>query len=461
MGFFSFFKRKTPKPAPRTKPQAPTQAQPPSRPQPKPATTASPSVVATSAAAPDNKAILTAADISRLLPLRLLPARVIKYLAKQGKVSDFQAGAVIAKDTFARTPVYLLKGTLEFHCNGTLGQVIQDEDTNAAFPLPFEDADLDQVIVKTPARLVSFAQELVQNAERISIDKRQPDKARATSKLNSGVFTELLEDAKTGQLELPSAPDLGVRIGRAIDNPDASSDEIARIIQLDPALTARLIQVANSPLYSGLGKIANCTTAVTRLGMTTTRNLVISFLLKNLFRHHSKVLQRAMDDVWSQSTKVAAISSVLAKVTPKLDPGRALLAGLIHQIGAIAVINDAKRHPEISTDPEALDLAVKQLGTEIGAIILEQWNFGDDLVDVVRYSGDWMRDAGNEPSYTDLVMIARLHSQIGKPSMLHLPRLDLVPAFHKLALGHLSPRMSLVILDQSEKDIQEVEALLN
>lgn len=451
MGFFSFFKRKTPKPAPPVQPQA----KPQPKPQPQPVTAAAP---AATAAIEDG---LTADDISRLLPLRLLPQRVIRYLARQGKLVHYQTGAVVPKADHPGDKIYLVSGSLEFCTPGAPGQLIGDRDANAAFPLPFEDSDVHEIIARAPTQLVHFAKELVQNAERISIDKRQLEKGSPVSKLHSGVFSELLEDAKTGQLELPSAPDLGVRIGRAIDNPDASSDEIARIIQLDPALTARLIQVANSPLYSGLGKISNCTTAVTRLGMTTTRNLVISFLLKNLFRHQSKVLQKAMDEVWTQSTKVAAISSVLAKVTPRLEPGRALLAGLIHQIGAIAVINDAKRHPEIANDPEALDQAVKQLSTEIGAIILEQWNFGDDLVDVVRHSGNWMRDEGNEPTYTDLVMIARLHSQIGKPGMMLLPRLDLVPAFHKLVLGHLSPRMSIAVLDQSEKDIQEVEALLN
>lgn len=452
MGFFSFFgffKRKTPKTpgsVSETKPRASRSPTPPVTPNP------------TAAQAMD--AALTDQDIARLLPLRLLPPRVIQYLAKQGRPVQYPAGAPIQKPAQSADVVYLISGCLEFHCAGQQNQRISAKDAKASFPLSLDDPDIDTIIATEPSRLAHFSRELVQNAERISVDKTEAPKP-AGSRLGSGVFAELLEDAKTGQLELPSAPDLGVRIGRAIDNPDASSDEIARIIQLDPALTARLIQVANSPLYSGLGTISNCATAVTRLGMGTTRNLVISFLLKNLFRSQSKTLQKAMDDVWAQSTRVAAISSVLAKVTPKLEPGRALLAGLIHQIGAIAVINDAKRHPDIARDPEALDKAVKQLGSEVGAIVLEQWNFGADLVDVVLHSGNWMQDAGNEPSYTDLVTVARLHSRIGTPDMSQLPRLDLVPAFHKLALGHLSPRMSIAILDQSEKDIQAVEALLN
>jgi HD-like signal output (HDOD) protein len=398
--------------------------------------------------------------MSHLLPIRLLPQRVIGYLTKQAQVKDYATATPLTEAELSTNHhvIYLLFGSLECSIKGAHQQVIAAKTTKAAFPLRFDD---QEVITKEPTRLLYFSRDLIQSAEKIAADGSLSGKPGPDAGQDPGIFTDLVEDAKTGNLELPSAPDLGVRIGRAIDNPDANSNEIARIIQMDPALTARLIQVANSPLYSGLGQITNCTTAVTRLGMATTRNLVISFLLKNLFRSQSKVLQKAMDDVWAQSIKVAAISSVLAKVTPRLEPGRALLAGLIYQIGAIAVINDAKRHAEISRDAEALQRAVKQIGPQVGAIILEQWNFGDDLVDVVLNSGNWMRDQGDEPSYTDLVMIARLHSQIGKPGMAHLPRLDLVPAFHKLMLGQLTPKMSIAILDQSAKDIQEVEALLS
>lgn len=465
MGFFSFlnfFKRKAPKAAARTQPQTQPQTQAYGSPQaqaqqkPPPAPTKSTPVATNRAPAPK----LSVQDISHLLPIRLLPHRVIAYLAKQSQLKHYESQTPLGKaelDT-EHSVIYLLSGSLECSIQGAHHQRISAKTTKAVFPLSVDDQD---VVTKEPTQLLYFSKDLIHSAEKIAAEGSLSGTATPNAGIDQGVFTDLLEDAKTGNLELSSAPDLGVRIGRAMDNPNTNSNEIARIIQMDPALTARLIQVANSPLYSGLGQITNCANAVTRLGMATTRNLIISFLLKNLFRSQSKVLQKAMNDVWTQSIKVAAISSVLAKVTPKLEPGRALLAGLIYQIGAIAVINDAKRHAEISRDAEALQRAVQQIGPQVGAIILEQWNFGDDLVDVVLNSGNWMRDQGDEPSYTDLVMIARLHSQIGKPGMAHLPRLDLVPAFHKLMLGQLTPKMSIAILDQSAKDIQEVEALLS
>lgn len=406
---------------------------------------------------------LTADDVARFLPIRLLPRRVMGYLARQAQVYQYQAGARIPKDEqgMDQETLYLLSGTLEFRLNGAFIRRIDAKDAKSTFPIAFSADTSEEVLVIHESRLLHFPKELVAGAEKMSADGKHYGSVPSDTDLNPGVFIELLDKAEKGGLELPSPPDLGVRISKAIDNPDASIDEVVRIIQLDPALTARLIQVSNSPLYSGLGKIQNANMAVTRLGLDTTRNLVISFLLKNLFQNKSKILQRAMHQVWVQSSRVAAISSVLAKVTPKLDSGRALLAGLVHQIGAIAVINAATQYSELMEDPDALQDAVKQLGPQIGAIILEQWNFGEDLVDVVVNSTDWMRDEDPNPNYTDLVMVARLHAAIGTPLMRHLPRMDLVPSFHKLGLGKLTPAHSSVILVEAEKNIHEVEALLN
>lgn len=407
--------------------------------------------------------ILTADDIARFLPIRLLPRRVISYLARQGKVLNYQTGTKIPKSDQGgnENTLYLLSGTLEFRLNGAFIHRIDGKDAKSTFPIAFSDDSGADVLVVRDSRLLQFPKELVAGAEKMTADGKHYGSEPADTDLNPMVFMELLEKAEKDKLELPSQPDLGIRISKAIDNPDTSIDEVVSIIQLDPALTARLIQVSNSPLYIGLDKIQNANMAVTRLGLNTTRNLVTGFLLKNLFQSKSKILQRAMNQVWAQSSRVAAISSILAKVTPRLDSGRALLAGLVHQIGAIGVINAAQTHPELMEDTEALNDAIKQLGPQIGAIILEHWGFGPDLVDVVINSADWMRDEESKPTYTDLVMVARLHAAIGTPMMRHLPRLDLVPAFHKLALGKLTPTHSSVILDEAEKSIQEVQALLN
>lgn len=456
MGFFGLFNKSKPTPkSGKEQGQQPTVTTAPRK-----ATAATKTPEGTPHCA--DEAALKAEHIRHFLPIRLLPARVVDYLARQATLTSHPAGSAVnaTANGTEKTAVYLIQGELEFKDPGGARR-ISSSDAKATFPLDL-DGHIGQIVATQRTLLAHFPVDLIRGAENVSPDGKTYGTLKSEpSFVEPALFIELIDEARAGTLELPSPPDLGVRIGRAIDRPEATSENIARIIQLDPALTARLIQVANSPLYSGLGKISNCSTAVTRLGLATTRNLVISFLLKNLFHNKSVVLQHAMDRLWKNSTRVAAISSVLAKLTPRLEPGRAMLAGLVHEIGAIAVINDAKRHPDLMDNEQYLWEAVDRLSAEIGAIIMEQWNFGDDLVDVVKNASNWMRDETDLPTYTDLVMIAKLHARVGTMPNKEFPRLDLVPAFHKMALGKLSPRLSLVILDQSEKDIHDVQALLN
>jgi hypothetical protein len=72
-----------------------------------------------------------------------------------------------------------------------------------------------------------------------------------------------------------------------------------------------------------------------------------------------------------------------------------------------------------------------------------------------------MQDLNDKSDYVDLVVLAQLHAFIGTKRMQQLPRLDLVPAFHKLALGKLTPRFSLHILENAKQNIQELQALLS
>lgn len=90
-------------------------------------------------------------------------------------------------------------------------------------------------------------------------------------------------DFKDGKLKVPSLPEVAIKINQYVGDPNANIANMAKVIQMDPALAAKLIQVANSALYSSRGGVEDCRTAVARLGMTTTRNLVLSFSLAEKF----------------------------------------------------------------------------------------------------------------------------------------------------------------------------------
>ena len=275
--------------------------------------------------------------------------------------------------------------------------------------------------------------------------------------------TETLEQLRAyfrrEQCELPSLPNLALKIGKAVENPD--NEDIARLIQLDPALTARIISVVNSAAFGGVNKITSIQQATARLGRRKVRSLVYSCLLKSIFKINSTALKKHMESLWQHSAYVAALSFVLGRATPGIDPEQALLAGLIHDIGSVAVIGGVNRFPLLSERQEVLEYTIASSRIEMGMLTLRQWSLQDELQDVVNNAENWHRMGSAIPDNTDVVIMAQLHSLIGSPDQARLPRLDTVPAFFKLAPGELSPRHSLRILDEAEEDVREVYALIS
>jgi HD-like signal output (HDOD) protein len=235
---------------------------------------------------------------------------------------------------------------------------------------------------------------------------------------------------------------------------------VAKLIQLDPALTARIISVVNSAAFGGLKKIRTVHQATSRLGRRKVRSLVYSCLLKGIFKINSRNLKRRMEALWQHSAYVAALSFVLGRETPGIDPEQALLAGLIHDIGSVAVIGGINRYPLLAKRPEVLDYAIASLRLEAGMLTIKSWNLEDEFADVIQNADNWYRIGTAIPDNTDVVILAQLHALIGKQPQGAIPAIDEVPAFAKLAHGDLTPRQSLSLLEEAESDVREVRALI-
>jgi HD-like signal output (HDOD) protein len=271
----------------------------------------------------------------------------------------------------------------------------------------------------------------------------------------------LMKELERDRLVLPSLPDIAIRVGREMNEENTNAHKLANIIQTDPVITAKLIRAANSPLYAGASSVDSCNAAVVRLGANTTHNLVLTFALRELFITQSPLLKTHMQQLWKHSVKVSAICYVLAKIVGGFNPEQALLAGLLHDIGVVAILNYTKRFPAVLEDEATLNKVILDLRGVIGGRILRSWNFLDDLATAAEEAEDWLRDHTEAADYADLVVIAQLHSFIGTRKMHDCPPLDNIPALAKLNIGELTPKMSMKILDKAEAKINRAEALLN
>lgn len=282
--------------------------------------------------------------------------------------------------------------------------------------------------------------------------------ATATPDADLALIQRIIADAKSGRLQLPSLPDLALKVRVAVNDPRRSVVDIARLIQFDPALAARLIQIANSPLYRGIKKFDNCHSAITRMGIMTARNMVVSFTLRNVFQARAPAVRERLQQTWQHSCRVAAISSVLARLTPGLDPDRALLAGLVHDIGILPLLQYLEMM-NISLEPARLEDMIGRLRGALGTYVLKTWQFEEDIASIPAQTELWERNSAQAIDYVDIVQVAHVHSQFGHGGYSGPPLTEL-KAFQKLSISRLGPGFSIELLSQSQQEINAVMRIL-
>jgi HD-like signal output (HDOD) protein len=281
------------------------------------------------------------------------------------------------------------------------------------------------------------------------------------SQADAEFIAQLHHDADANALQIPSLPEVVIRVRAAIDDPSVGVVQVAKLIQMDPALAARLLKIANSPLYHQNLELRDLKQAIQRLGLGVTRNIVTSLVMHNVFNIRSDRLHLKIRELWQHSCRVAAISQVLAGITPGLHPDRAMLAGLLHDIGVLPVLVYADKFPGIEASMPRLVEIIAQMRAGLGEKVMQQWQLGDDLNVVPAAAEDWQRDHAGPADYGDLVQVAQLHSYYGMNDMRTLPPLAQVPAFNKLSLAKMGPHAGLEILEQARSEINATIRMLN
>ncbi len=406
--------------------------------------------------------------LKAFLPLKDLDRKQLGLLASRLRVESASEGDLLIK-LGSRDPYqfFLIQGRVRLQAVDGKYIEVEGGTPQASRPIAQLVPRRFNVFAVTPVRFVRIAQELLpQSAPQDETDrhgirvKEGVQHKKPTINLENRLTQHLYRDLKRDQLILPSLPEVAVRVGQAVRDLSTNANAVARIIQTDPAITAKIVKAANSAFYGNMKPVASCHEAVVRLGMKVTHNLVLAYTLRDLFRVNSKLLQERMGELWRHSTKVASICYVLARNDRRFNADEAMLIGLLHDIGVAAIINQAAFYPDLASDPRSMHHAITNLRGPIGGSILEVWRFGKEFVVAAREAEDWMRNDQEKPDYCDLVIVAQLHSLVGTEQALSLPPLHEVPALKRLGLEGLTPKQSLKIMSAAEARIEDTETLL-
>lgn len=402
--------------------------------------------------------------LKQLFPIRTLSDEELNAFVLGRKSEIYERGAVLFK---AGEPIesihYLLEGTVLMELGGGETYEVTADTAKARFPLccgkqysATARAQTDIQILRVASTIMSrgVAGPRSQQALIDPSDEQIPAGVR-----ESRLFQAFIQSYKDEELRIPSLPDVAMRLRKAMLH-DIGIDEAARIVQLDPAIAAKLIHIANSPLYLPVRPISNCHDAVLRLGLTATRNLVTSFCLKEIFRSKDPYLNQLFQQQWRASVKLSSLCYILADENEGVSREEALLAGLVADIGVIPFLYFAEVFPREYWTPEEVEATIPYIRGPIGTFLLKKWDFPANLIEIPMLAEDWYHDSGNALAMSDIVILSKLHSYIGTRRMAELPAINSIPACAKLKDGRLSPTYSLKVLHDAEDRIRKATQFL-
>ena len=258
---------------------------------------------------------------------------------------------------------------------------------------------------------------------------------------------------------MPIMPDVVQKIQKVFADDDYDVAKITGLIQSDPSISAKLLKTANSALYRGSAPIETLQQAVVRMGMDVIRKQIMIYAASKLFQSKSTSMKHRMESLWRDCRKVSAFSRILAIKSGRFDPELAQMAGLLSDLGTVAILDYAQEHSDLCGDDDALDQTVQVLHPQINGMLLYQWNLGDEIVTVGEESRNWFRNHRDAADLCDLVLVARYYSLMGTPARSSLPALTKMPAFVKLELD-FSAEDSIDFIKESEDEVTAVESML-
>lgn len=213
---------------------------------------------------------------------------------------------------------------------------------------------------------------------------------------------------------LPSLPSVALQVLSLTEQPDCTIEQLAGVIQNDPALTARILKVINSPLFGVAKNITSIKQASTLLGMRKLRIMALSFSIVHSIAPREERTSFNYERYWRLALTAAVASRLLAMQTAKQLTEDAFVAGLLHNIGLVAGHLTAPDlfapllERQAPTGWWTVEDEIETLGVshaELSAELLDVWGLPQTLTDSVRF----YRDAADRPTGpADVSALSRL-----------------------------------------------------
>ncbi|MCK9273937.1 MAG: HDOD domain-containing protein [Syntrophales bacterium] len=264
-------------------------------------------------------------------------------------------------------------------------------------------------------------------------------------------------------VRLPTLPEIFSKINEIIANPKSSALEIADVISKDTALAARLLTIVNSAFYGFPVKIDTISRAVVIVGTKQLTTLAYGVTIMKMFQHISADYIDT-ESFWKHSLACGIASRVIAGYKDIRNTERLFVAGLLHDIGRLALysyrpshmiraIKKAKEKSLFLHETELEELGIDHC--EAGGMLAKKWRLPSMLEDTMQFHHFPVKSCNRlESSIVHIANIITNAAEIGSSGEMLMPVLD----FASWDLLGLSKNILTPIIEQIDRQIHEIMA---
>lgn len=208
------------------------------------------------------------------------------------------------------------------------------------------------------------------------------------AELEAQRFQMLRDIAKelSGEIAFPTSFDVLVRLRNTLADPSWTIDQLTKLIGAEPMIAARLVGLANSAaVRAGGSRIVDLKGAISLLGLNTVRTFVMAMALDQI--RHARLMSAfndVMQRLWKHSLRAASAAYVVSKQLAHVNPEEAMLAGLIHDIGAFYLLYRAAQYDDLRERPDSALHLVIRWHEAIGYSMLVTFGLPEEIADAVR-----------------------------------------------------------------------------
>ena len=229
------------------------------------------------------------------------------------------------------------------------------------------------------------------------------------------------------KITLPTLPEVVMRITSMVDDPKVRISDVGAVISQDPAITAKVLRIANSAFY-GLGSVViSPEQAATVIGGRSLRNIALQASVIGRYEHLSRKFEFDLNEMWLHSVLTAQLCQELARRVPVksgMGPEEFYTCGLLHDVGK-AVLLESLREDYVAVYQaakhagEAVHLAEERILScthfEVGAMVAQRWQFPEPVSHAIRFHHGPRDEVLSHPATAIVALCDQLAYRMGTP----------------------------------------------